>query len=346
MASRNSNASLSLFQLVALVAAVSSLFVAVVDAHGYVTSPASRAYMCKQGSAKDCGEIQYEPQSVEAPKGLPFSRSGDGKLCSAGLSQFSQLDRQGKGAWPTTKTNNIKSFSWTFTAQHATTDFKYYITKANWDSSKTGGLSSSDFESSPFLTVPMGGKPPSASETHDLSQALPSRSGYHVVYAVWTVSNTENAFYQCMDLDFAGSNSNTGGGSSPSASTPSPSATSTAVSPSGTASGKSPTSPSSGSTSSGSDDDNGDDSGDANSSDGSSGSSSDVSDVSSDNSGNASSSDDSGSSGATTPKPKSHASQGSSCRMRKQRRAPSASVLAARGDYRRRKAHMRRAQHI
>ncbi|KAJ9475600.1 Chitin-binding type-4 domain-containing protein [Pseudozyma hubeiensis] len=338
MSSRNSSASISLFRLVALVATLSSLLVAMVDAHGYITSPASRSYMCKQGSAKDCGEIQYEPQSVEAPKGLPFNRSGDGKLCSAGLSQFSPLDRQGKSVWPTTKANNVKSFSWAFTAMHATTDFKYYITKANWDSSKTGGLSSSDFESSPFLTVPMGGKPPSASMTHDLSNALPSRSGYHVVYAVWTVSNTGNAFYQCMDLDFAGGNSNVGAGSSPSASPQAPSATSTAVSPSGTASGNSPASPSSGSGPSTPNDDNGDDSGDD--------SNDDSSDDTSNGSGNASSSAINGNSGASAPKPKSHASHGSSCRLKKQRRAPSASVLAARGDYRRHKAHMRRAQHV
>ena len=302
--------SLSLWQLFALVATFSHLLVAVVDAHGFITWPASRSYMCKQGQAKNCGEIQYEPQSVEAPKGLPFARSGNGHLCSAGLSQFAELDRQGAGVWPTTKASNVRSFSWTFTAQHATTDFKYFITKSSWDSATTRGLSASDFESKPFLTVPMYGKPPAASMTHDLSKSLPSRSGYHVVYAVWTVDNTANAFYQCMDLDFGGAGANdgvqisSGNASSTAAASSSPSATSTAASSantgaSSTASGS--TSPSSGSTS-----------------------------------GGTSSNETTPSAAGSVAKPKSHAATANGgCRM-KRKRAPAGSVLAARGDYRRR----------
>ena len=34
-------------------------------AHGYIESPASRAYMCKLGQNTDCGSVQYEPQSVD-----------------------------------------------------------------------------------------------------------------------------------------------------------------------------------------------------------------------------------------------------------------------------------------
>ena len=30
-------------------------------AHGYIESPASRAYMCKLGQNIDCGSVQYEP---------------------------------------------------------------------------------------------------------------------------------------------------------------------------------------------------------------------------------------------------------------------------------------------
>ncbi len=198
----------SVIRLVALVAIVSHLLITLVDAHGYVTAPASRAYFCKTGQAKDCGEIQYEPQSVEAPKGLPFARSGGANLCSAGLSQFAQLDRQGAKVWPTTKAADVHSFSWTFTAQHATTNFRYFITRPDWDASSTRGLTANDLESDPFLTVAMNGKAPPATMKHDLSKSMPTRTGHHIVYAVWTVDNTANAFYQCIDLDFGGSNSN------------------------------------------------------------------------------------------------------------------------------------------
>ncbi|SJX65500.1 related to Chitin-binding protein [Sporisorium reilianum f. sp. reilianum] len=291
-------ASLSLFQLVALVAFLFTL----VDAHGYINSPASRSYMCKQGTAKNCGEIQYEPQSLEALKGLPFARGSDGKLCSAGLSQFAQLDRQGPGVWPTTKASNVHSFSWTFTAMHATTDFKYYITKSSWDSSTSKGLSASDFDAEPFLVVPMGGKPPAASMTHDLSKSLPSRSGYHVVYAVWTVDNTVNAFYQCIDLDFGGGNSKADAAASSSAPN-----TSNATSASTNNTGASSSS------------------------------------VSSPAAAASSPSANTGSSGASAANPKSHAVKGNAagCRM-KRKRAPSASILAARGDYRRHRLQTQR----
>ncbi|TKY88096.1 hypothetical protein EX895_002806 [Sporisorium graminicola] len=303
--------SLSLFQLVALVATLSHLLIALVDAHGYINAPASRSYMCKEGAAKNCGEIQYEPQSLEALKGLPFARVGDGKLCSAGLSQFAQLDRQGPGVWPTTKASGVHSFSWTFTAQHATTDFKYFITKSSWDSSTTKGLSASDFESDPFLVVPMGGKPPAASMTHDLTKNLPSRSGYHVVYAVWTVDNTANAFYQCMDLDFGGGKGNSTGNADSSP------ATSSVNSPKGTSTSTAHTGASTSS---------------------SSNSSPAAASSSSANTAN------SGASGAPVANPKSHTTKGGNaagCRM-KRKRAPSASILAARGDYRRNRIQAQR----
>lgn len=41
------------------------------SAHGYVESPASRSYLCKQGVNVNCGPIQYEPQSVEGIGGFP-----------------------------------------------------------------------------------------------------------------------------------------------------------------------------------------------------------------------------------------------------------------------------------
>ncbi|HGJ5881500.1 MAG TPA: chitin-binding protein, partial [Arsenophonus nasoniae] len=33
--------------------------------HGYIDNPASRAYLCSMLENKNCGPIQYEPQSVE-----------------------------------------------------------------------------------------------------------------------------------------------------------------------------------------------------------------------------------------------------------------------------------------
>lgn len=294
----------SVIRLVALVAIVSHLLITLVDAHGYVTAPASRAYFCKTGQAKDCGEIQYEPQSVEAPKGLPFARSGGANLCSAGLSQFAQLDRQGAKVWPTTKAADVHSFSWTFTAQHATTNFRYFITRPDWDASSTRGLTANDLESDPFLTVAMNGKAPPATMKHDLSKSMPTRTGHHIVYAVWTVDNTANAFYQCIDLDFGGSNSNSNFPDVASPSTTKPAAAAAASS--------------------------------------SSASSSSTSSASDSNSGATNSNSTAAASSASTPKPasasntdhRSHAAKSKSCRLKK-RRQPNSSALAARADLRR-----------
>lgn len=301
---------LSVIRLFALVAIVSHLLIAVVEAHGYVTAPASRAYFCKTGQAKDCGEIQYEPQSVEAPKGLPFARNADAKLCSAGLTQFAQLDRQGAKVWPTTKAADVHSFSWTFTAQHATTNFRYFITRPDWDASSTQGLTANDLESDPFLTVAMNGKAPPATMKHDLSKSMPTRTGRHIVYAVWTVDNTANAFYQCIDLDFGGSQSNSnfpdvGSASPQSSSTPKPAA----AAPSSSAS------------------------------------SSSTSSASNSNSNSAASSSNSSASSASTPASTSktdhrnHSAKSKSCRLKK-RRQPNSSALAARADYRRQPMRM------
>ncbi len=39
--------------------------------HGYVKSPESRSYLCRKEVNTNCGQIQYEPQSLEGPKGFP-----------------------------------------------------------------------------------------------------------------------------------------------------------------------------------------------------------------------------------------------------------------------------------
>ncbi|MHB9753599.1 lytic polysaccharide monooxygenase auxiliary activity family 9 protein [Streptomyces sp. BYX5S] len=171
--------------------------------HGYTDLPISRQKLCANGSVSGCGNIQWEPQSVEGPKGFPAAGPADGKLCSAGNGGFSALDaaKQPNGnAWPTTKVTGGQSqtFRWQFTARHSTTDFRYYITKDGWDQSQP--LTRAALNTTPFLTVPFSGQPP-ATLSH--SGTLPSgKSGHHVILAVWTVADTGNAFYACSDVTF------------------------------------------------------------------------------------------------------------------------------------------------
>ena len=64
-------------------AVVASLMVASpASAHGYVSAPPSRQALCASGKVKNCGDIQYEPQSVEGPKGLRSCSGGNTRIAS------------------------------------------------------------------------------------------------------------------------------------------------------------------------------------------------------------------------------------------------------------------------
>ncbi|MEV6959743.1 lytic polysaccharide monooxygenase [Streptomyces sp. NPDC051207] len=172
--------------------------------HGYTDLPVSRQKMCQNGMVTNCGAIQWEPQSVEGPKGFPSGGPADGRICSAGNTPFASLDSPrtpSGGAWPTTRVTGGQSytFRWQFTAMHATTDFKYYVTKQDWNQDRA--LTRADLNLTPFLTVPYGGQRPPQTLSH--SGRLPSGlSGHHVILSVWTVHDTGNAFYACSDVTF------------------------------------------------------------------------------------------------------------------------------------------------
>ena len=62
-------------------------------AHGYITPPASRNLLCKQGGNTACGAIQWEPQSLE---GQAFAWQGTVRvapLLPATIPLFAWLDQ-------------------------------------------------------------------------------------------------------------------------------------------------------------------------------------------------------------------------------------------------------------
>ncbi|MFE0426088.1 lytic polysaccharide monooxygenase [Streptomyces sp. NPDC058953] len=169
------------------------------NSHGYTESPVSRQKLCANGTVKNCGDIQWEPQSVEGLKVFPAGGPADGTICAGGNGRFSQLDDPRGGAWPATQVNSGSyTFSWRFTARHRATDFKYFITKQGWNPNSK--VTRASLDSQPFLTVPYGGVQPPETLSH--TGTLPSRSGKHVIVAVWTVYDTPNAFYACSDVQF------------------------------------------------------------------------------------------------------------------------------------------------
>jgi chitin-binding protein len=158
--------------------------------------------MCAQGRVANCGDIIYEPQSVEGPKGL--------MSCSGGNSRFAQLDDPNKG-WPATSVGNSVTFNWVFTARHSTTNFEYFI------------------GSTRIAVFNLGGAQPAATLSHTVS--LGGRTGRILVLARWNVADTVNAFYSCVDLQAGG-----GGGGNPTPTPTQPTPTPTTPSPSPTTS--------------------------------------------------------------------------------------------------------------
>ncbi|RJX74392.1 N-acetylglucosamine-binding protein GbpA [Vibrio sinensis] len=183
-----------------------------VAAHGYVSEfdggiAGSRAALCKYPTADtnekntNCGAIQYEPQSVEGPEGFPEAGPADGKIASAQSALATALDEQTADRWvKRPMTAGLQNFEWTFTANHITRDWKYYITKPNWNSNQV--LSRDSFDLNPFCVIDGNMVQPPKQVSHECN--VPEREGYHVILAVWDVGDTAAAFYNVIDVKFDG----------------------------------------------------------------------------------------------------------------------------------------------
>lgn len=169
---------ITLLAVALLGAAGSLLVVSPASAHGYVSSPPSRQALCAQGRVA-CGQIKYEPQSVEGAKNL--------RTCHGNNAVFAELNDDSKG-WPATNVSSTQTFTWINTARHATASWEYFI----------GGTRVGYFAGN--------SQQPPATLSHTVN--LSGFSGRQKVLAVWTISDTANAFYSCIDVNIGG----TGGG--------------------------------------------------------------------------------------------------------------------------------------
>jgi predicted carbohydrate-binding protein with CBM5 and CBM33 domain len=145
-------------------------------AHGYVSAPPSRQALCASGAVAGCGQIQFEPQSVEGPKGL--------KSCDGGVAGFSVLADDSRN-WPAKTVGSTVTFTWVMTARHRTSNWEYFIGDKK------------------VATVDGGNAQPDAVVTHAID--LGAFPGRQKVLAVWNIGDTANAFYNCIDLNVGGS---------------------------------------------------------------------------------------------------------------------------------------------
>ncbi|WP_155375300.1 lytic polysaccharide monooxygenase [Catellatospora vulcania] len=168
---------------------VSGMIATPASAHGYISSPPSRQANCAQGRVTGCGDIVYEPQSVEAPKGS--------LQCNGGGSRFAVLNDNSKN-WPAASVGNNVTFNWVLTARHRTSTWEYFV-----GSTRIG-------------VVNDNGAQPGATVSHNIS--LGGRTGRILVLARWNVYDTAMAFYSCVDLQVGGG----GGNPTPPPTSPSP----------------------------------------------------------------------------------------------------------------------------
>jgi predicted carbohydrate-binding protein with CBM5 and CBM33 domain len=146
------------------------------SAHGWVTNPPSRQENCARGRVANCGDIEYEPQSVEAPKGA--------RSCSGG-SRFTVLDDESR-PWPVANVGSTVSITWRLTAAHRTTTWQYYV----------GGRL--------LREVDQGNTQPPFDVTHTIS-GVPG--GRQKILAIWNIGDTPMAFYACIDVQVGGGGS-------------------------------------------------------------------------------------------------------------------------------------------
>jgi predicted carbohydrate-binding protein with CBM5 and CBM33 domain len=154
------------------------------SAHGWITSPPSRQDQCATGAVTNCGAVQYEPQSVEAPKGA--------RTCSGG-SAYTVLNNDSM-PWKATTIGSSASFTWRNTAMHRTSNWQYYV---------DGAL---------HQTFSGNNAQPPSSVTHNLT-GLPG--GRHKILAIWNIYDTVNAFYSCVDVNVTGGGGGGGGPTTP-----------------------------------------------------------------------------------------------------------------------------------
>jgi len=95
-----------------------------------------------------------------------------------------------------------------------TAEFRYWITKSDFQFSKTKALSWSDFETTPFCVLNYEDSTPTANPNVISDKAaqkfhtkctVPARSGHHVIYGEWgRKPPTYERFHGCIDAAFGG----------------------------------------------------------------------------------------------------------------------------------------------
>ncbi len=180
------------------------------QAHGAMSTPASRSVVCGAGTpaqmnsaackaavAAGADVADWDNIRVSGVDGRDRQVIPDGKLCSGGLAKFAGLDLPRKD-WPTTKVTAGASFTFAYKQRipHQGT-FRVYVTKNGFNPLRP--LRWSDVESTPFLTAT---DPSMRDNAYVMKGKLPAKSGRHIIYTIWQNSSTADSYYSCSDVTF------------------------------------------------------------------------------------------------------------------------------------------------
>ncbi|WP_328794599.1 lytic polysaccharide monooxygenase [Herbidospora solisilvae] len=242
--------------LIAVVAALAALVAMVVaspgaQAHGATTNPASRTYACyvdgltggqiipknaacAAAVAQGGTQPLYDWYGVLRSDGAGRTRGyiPDGQLCSGGNPKYAAYDLP-RTDWPSTNLTSGARYNFVYGAwvPHPGA-FRLYVTKQGYNPSQP--LTWSMMEEQPFFTADP--QPALDNGAYRWTTTLPVRTGRHVIYAVWTRSDSAETFYSCSDVVFGGTSSPTPSpsnpGCEPGAPTPAPSCPPVSPSPS------------------------------------------------------------------------------------------------------------------
>jgi predicted carbohydrate-binding protein with CBM5 and CBM33 domain len=197
------------------------------EAHGAMMTPGSRTYLCWQDGLDATGQIIPQNPGCKAATNISgtnvlynwFSvlRSDgagrmegfipDGQLCSGGNTNFTGFNVAGD--WPLTHLTSGAPWNWRYSnwAAHPGT-FSLYITNDGWNSNAP--LTWGALADTPFLQVtnPAQNGAVGTNDGHYYwSGNLPSgKSGRHIIYSVWSRSDSQETFYGCSDVVFDGGN--------------------------------------------------------------------------------------------------------------------------------------------
>ena len=169
---------INIVTLSSLVLATLHMAVAPASAHGYVSQPPSRQARCRNEQITGCGDVRWEPQSVEAAKGS-FKCNGDGP-------RFPELnyDELWESHFYSVAPNvDPLTFTWTLTAPHRTASWEYFVLTDD----NALLTSFNDHNATPPAIV-----------EHQVP--LNGYTGKQTILARWNIGDTPAAFYACVDL--------------------------------------------------------------------------------------------------------------------------------------------------